>query len=159
LLRLYREAVVQWHRDNDAFLKTLRNDAIYRILVAVMLNVISPFQRPWRERAAFKADLFKVSKFFKMIRTCRKKRKSKNNNKKERTSNRISKTFLNQERNQVACSEFVIKAAFQCADLLGRNMARKLIESKVEVNVNPSGMKDVVFRLYCVVLFSSFLRC
>lgn len=92
--------------DNADFLKTLRNDAAYRVLVALIVNVVSPFQRPWRERAQFRADLFKKA-------------------------------------NQVACSEFVVKAALQCADALGRALAQQLIASGVDPTVDPSGVTIV----------------
>jgi hypothetical protein len=102
VMQHFREAVRLWHEQNAEFLSTLKNDAAYRILVAVMFNTISLRERPWRDRAQFQADCFK-------------------------------------SRNQVACSEFVIKVAMQCADLLGRSIAARLIASGVDVTVDPSG--------------------
>lgn len=50
--------------------------------------------------------------------------------------------------NQVACSEFVIKASMQAADRLGRAIARKLIETGVDTSVPPSE-----WRKRCVLTF------
>ena len=57
----YQKSVKEWHFncDQNEIFKPLRNDAQYRILVALLFNLISPFSRPWRQRAQFQADFFK----------------------------------------------------------------------------------------------------
>lgn len=75
-------SVEDWHRGKDDWFRKLKNTETYRVLVALVINTLSPFAKPWRERMLFKDDLMKPG-------------------------------------NQVACSEFVVKAALQSADLLG----------------------------------------
>jgi hypothetical protein len=56
---VYKEAFVDWHRINKAFLETVRNDASYRMLVALVINSFSLRELSWRERCQFRPDWIK----------------------------------------------------------------------------------------------------
>ena len=75
-------SVEEWHRGKDEWFRTLKNTETYRVLVALVINTLSPWSKPWRERMQFRDDWLKPA-------------------------------------NQVACSEFVVKAALQSAHVLG----------------------------------------
>ena len=97
----FRAVVEQWHENviQTGRLFSLHNDAPYRILLALVFNLFSPFACPWRKRALFAADWIK-------------------------------------DEDQVACSEFVMKAELQMADLLGQRLAKRLSakDSKVDLS-------------------------
>lgn len=51
--------MAEWHEGKEEFFKSLKNTETYRVLVALVINTLSPFAKPWRERMLFKADALK----------------------------------------------------------------------------------------------------
>jgi hypothetical protein len=97
--REIRASVEEWHTGKDDWFKQLKNTESYRVLVALVLNTLSIYQRPWRERMLFKDDWIKRG-------------------------------------TQVSCSEFVVKASLQSANVLGKRLSAKCGVPEAEI-VNP----------------------
>ena len=51
--------MAEWHEGKEEFFKSLKNTETYRVLVALVINTLSPFAKPWRERMLFQADALK----------------------------------------------------------------------------------------------------
>jgi len=56
---LYHKQIHNWHDTNQELLSGLTNPAGKRLLCAVVVNALSPFSRPWRERMRFQSDWIK----------------------------------------------------------------------------------------------------
>jgi hypothetical protein len=56
---VFVDALEEWHAAHANFLPRIRNDAAYRLLVALVVNVFSPVSISWRERAQFRDDYIK----------------------------------------------------------------------------------------------------